>query len=278
MKLLRILIKMVVYSTIIIFLFGLYTTYIERELLITKKHNIELRENGKDEIKIAQFSDTHLGEYFSLEQLEKVVKKINKVNPDIVVFTGDLMDNAAEYSPIEETIEILSKIDAKIGKYAVYGNRDYGGGAVRFYRDMMEKSGFVVLSNQNETINIRNRKLHIMGGDDALMGEHNPSTTVGNINEEDINILLLHEPDLVDQYNGYPIDLALAGHSHGGQVYIPFYGPIKRNVLSEKYNKGFYELENSRGSTIYVNTGIGNTKVPFRFFNVPEISVFKIKF
>ena len=98
-----------------------------------------------------------------------------------------------------------------------------------------------------------------------------------NIKEEDINLLLIHEPDLAEEYANYPIDFIFSGHSHGGQVYIPFYGPIKKNLLSEKYNKGLYDLNNERGTRLYVSSGLGNTKVPFRFLNVPEILLFNLK-
>ncbi|MGL4773449.1 MAG: metallophosphoesterase, partial [Clostridium sp.] len=195
----------------------------------------------------------------------------------IVVFTGDLMDNASNFNEKEKISKVLGKIESNIGKYAVYGNRDYGGGAVRVYRSMMEESGFKVLSNQSESITFNNKKINIFGGDDALIGEHDAKRTIKGIKNEDVNILLLHEPDLIEEYAKYPIDLALAGHSHGGQVYLPFYGPIKKNVLSENYYRGMYDIENKRGTKLYVNTGLGNTKVPFRFLNIPEITVFNMR-
>ena len=97
------------------------------------------------------------------------------------------------------------------------------------------------------------------------------------IREDRLNLLMLHESDLVDDFLSYPIDLAVAGHSHGGQVYIPFYGPLLTTSLAEKYVRGFYDLGTDRGTTLYVNTGIGNTKVPFRLFNVPQITVLTIQ-
>lgn len=253
-----------------------YITFVERNMLIVKNEDIVLQENNENELKVIQFSDTQLGEFYSLENLKKVVDKINKENADIVVFTGDLIDNAAKYNDKDKIANILKQINSKQGKYAIYGNHDYGGSAFAYYESIMSEGGFKVLKNESINIDINNKKVSIYGADDGLLGKNNIEKTMKNIKEENLNILLLHEPDLIDKYDEYPIDLALAGHSHGGQVYIPFYGPIKKNELSKKYYKGKYKIEN--GIELYVNTGLGNTKVPFRFLNVPEITVFNIKF
>lgn len=277
-KIFKTIITLINITVLSLLLLGIYTTFIERNLLIVKRNNITINENGEDKLKVVQITDTQLGEYYNLGHLNKVVNKINNLNPDIVVFTGDLIDNAVAYEDIYNISDILGKIKANIGKYGVYGNHDIGGGAVRYYEDIMIESGFTILENENEFIEYNGRFINILGGDEALMGNHNAKETVKNIDEEDLNLLLIHEPDLIQEYEEYPIDLALSGHSHGGQVYIPFYGPIKKNVLSEIYNKGLYDIDNERETKLYVSTGLGNTKVPFRFMNIPEIALFNIKF
>jgi len=273
----KILKKMIIYLIIIIAIIGVYSMYIEPKLMRVKDYGTIIDKGEKKELKIVQFSDTQLGEFFSLEQLEKVVEKINSTEPDIVAFTGDLIDNASQYEEISQIADVLSKINCKIGKYAVYGNHDYGGGAVRYYDSIMEQSGFKVLKNSSEYIKLEDANIRIFGADEKLMGGYNAEETMNGINESDINLLILHEPDLIDDFKDYPIDLALAGHSHGGQVYIPFYGPIINNILSEKYNKGFYQLNNERKTKLYVNTGLGNTKLRPRLGNIPEVTTFIIK-
>lgn len=153
-----------------------------------------------------------------------------------------------------------------------------GGGAIRYYQNIMTKSGFTVLKNDSKTINFEGKNISIFGADDYLMGNPSVEETMKGINLNNINILLVHEPDVIDKYSKYPIDLALAGHSHGGQVYIPFYGAVIKNVLAKKYTKGFYQLDNEMKTKIYVNSGLGNTKLPFRFGNIPQVSLFNIKF
>lgn len=259
-------------------LIGFYSAYVEPHLLRVKQYDMKFEQVAGNPITVVQFSDTHVGDFFITEDLKKVVDKINEQQADLVLFTGDLMDNAAEYDgSIDEIATILSKIKATNGKYAVFGNRDYGGGAERFYEDLMESAGFEVLVNSSRTLEVKGTTISLFGADDALIGYYNSNKTMQGISNDHLNLLLIHEPDLISDFLSYPIDLATAGHSHGGQVYIPFYGPLLTTALAEDYVRGLYDFGNNRKTLLYVNTGIGNTKVPFRLFNVPQISVFKLE-
>ena len=259
-------------------LIGFYSAYVEPHLLRVKQYDMKFEQVAGNPITVLQFSDTHVGDFFTTEDLKKVVDKINEQQADLVLFTGDLMDNAAEYDgSIDEIATILSKIKATNGKYAVFGNRDYGGGAERFYEDLMESAGFEVLVNSSRTLEVKGTTISLFGADDALIGYYNSNKTMQGISNDHLNLLLIHEPDLISDFLSYPIDLATAGHSHGGQVYIPFYGPLLTTALAEDYVRGLYDFGNNRKTLLYVNTGIGNTKVPFRLFNVPQISVFKLE-
>ena len=251
----------------------LYGTFIEPDLLRVMHYDFLHSKIEGQPIKVVQFSDTHIGDFFTTEELQKVVDKINEQQADLVLFTGDLMDDASVYQgSIEEIGAILSNIQSKFGNYAVFGNRDYGGGAERFYEELMESAGFHVLLNNQETINVNGTTISLFGADDARIGYYNAKQTMQGIEEENFNLLLVHEPDLVDDFIDYPVDLVVAGHSHGGQVYIPFVGPLLTTTLAEKYVRGLYEI--NEDLSLYVNTGIGNTRVPFRLFNVPQITVF----
>ncbi|WP_265887205.1 metallophosphoesterase [Clostridium botulinum] len=244
--------------------------------------NIEINNSSniknEDTIKIAQISDIHLGEYYAIDKLEKLVNKVNSQNADIIVFTGDLFDNVSKFEDTSKVVPILKKLNANIGKYAIYGNHDYGGGAKNIYKNVMEDSGFKILVNEQANVKLDSGKtMSILGLDDALLGNPDVEKTARNIKGSNYNLLLLHEPDLSDKFVSYNIDLILAGHSHGGQVKIPFLGEIVTPPLAEKYKDGLYNLNTKRNTQLYVNSGIGNTKVPFRFMNVPEVSIFEIK-
>jgi len=251
----------------------LYAMFIEPDLLRVIHYDFPHTKIQGQPIKVVQFSDTHIGDFFTIEELQKVVDKINEQEADLVLFTGDLMDDASVYKgSVEEIGTVLSNIQSKFGNYAVFGNRDYGGGAERFYEELMGSAGFHVLLNNHETINVNGTTLSLFGADDALIGYYDAKQTMQGIEEENFNLLLVHEPDLVDDFIDYPVDLVVAGHSHGGQVYIPFVGPLLTTTLAEKYVRGLYEI--NENLSLYVNTGIGNTRVPFRLFNVPQITVF----
>ena len=251
----------------------LYAMFIEPDLLRVIHYDFPHSKIQAQPIKVVQFSDTHIGDFFTIEELQKVVDKINEQEADLVLFTGDLMDDASVYQgSIEEIGTVLSNIQSKFGNYAVFGNRDYGGGAERFYEELMESAGFHVLLNNHETITVNGTTLSLFGADDALIGYYDAKQTMKGIEEGNFNLLLVHEPDLVDDFIDYPVDLVVAGHSHGGQVYIPFVGPLLTTTLAEKYVRGLYDI--NENLSLYVNTGIGNTRVPFRLFNVPQITVF----
>ncbi|WP_313893251.1 metallophosphoesterase [Psychrobacillus sp.] len=252
-----------------------YSVKIEPNRLVVNEFDFELVSGGEDSIRIVQFSDVHLGPNYSLKQLEKLVHKINKLRPDIITFTGDLMDIPSQFDDRSKISEILSKLNNTYGNYAVWGNHDYGGGGVRFYEDIMTASGFEILKNENGIIELENGKaLNVVGVDDAMLGNPDIQMAFAGINSHLPTLLLLHEPDLVEEVAYDKVDLILAGHSHGGQVVLPGIGPLYTPPLAQKYEKGLYALE--VGKHLYVNSGIGTTKIAIRFGNPPEISVFDV--
>lgn len=238
-----------------------------------------LNQETEDSIKIVQFSDIHIKEDFTYKNLEKVVNTINEQNPDVVVFTGDLYDNYAKYNDDKKIVRELQKIQANYDKIAIWGNRDYGGGAVRQYENIMEQAEFTVLKNENWYITTdTNKKVLFTGVDDSLLGNvYMPDDT--KIYNSDYDILLTHEPDMADIFQEYNYDLVLSGHSHGGQVNIPFIPIINQMAVSatslaSKYTGGMFQL--GTYTNMYVNTGIGTTHISARFGVPPEISVFTI--
>ncbi len=261
--------------TVTIILYS-YARLIEPVLLTVKYENIYSNLiNNYDNLKIIQFSDTHISEFFDVNNLKKAVDKINAQNPHIVVFTGDLVDKYNEYENkynTHEIWEVLSEINAPLGKYAVFGNHDYGGGAERAYKQIMENSGFQVLLNENAKIEEYN--INIIGIDDSIFGTFDEEAIVGFLDEDYFNIILSHEPDIAELFFEYSVDLFLAGHSHGGQINLPFinYTP----PLAQKYVRGMYEIDNYRQTKIYVNVGLGTSQLPMRFMAAPELTVINL--
>lgn len=274
-RVIRRIIKCLFILSIVLVGIIIYAFKIEPKRLVTREFDVELSLESRESIRVVQFSDTHLGPDYSLQQLEKLVDRINELEPDIITFTGDLIDVASEFEERSEISGILGKLNSAYGKYAVWGNHDYGGGGVRFYEDIMIKSGFKLLRNQHSTIELDSGQfITMIGLDDAMLGQPDIEKSFMGVNGQGANLLLLHEPDLVDGIEVDRFDLALAGHSHGGQVVVPLFGPLVTPPFAKIYTKGMYQL--ATDTHLYVNSGIGTTKVAVRFWNPPELSVFDL--
>ncbi len=237
-----------------------------------------------DNMKIVHFSDVHLGEHFDEKQLRGLVDRINIEHPDIIVFTGDLVDNFHRYGDKRHGAQrILAQLQATLGKYAVFGNHDRGGGGSGIYQSYMEEAGFTVLVNATRKIRLPNYNeyITISGLDDFLLGTPDIHGTLQALEPDIFNLLVVHEPDVADQVADYPIDLQLSGHSHGGQVQLPLLGAIYTPPLAKRYVEGMYQIEGTstlnKPMQLYVNRGIGTTELPIRFLSKPEITVLTLK-
>ncbi|AZB42622.1 metallophosphoesterase [Bacillus sp. FJAT-42376] len=228
-----------------------------------------------DGMKLIQFSDTHLSEYYTLGQLEHIQEIINDYSPDAVFFTGDLMDDPGSYKHPEKIIPLMKKIKAPLGKFAVYGNHDHGGYGSDAYSEIMSRAGFNVLKNETVKIRLANQSFITIGGlDDLILGRPDYERTAGAFHPDSYNILLAHEPDAWIRAKNFPVDLQLSGHSHGGQIQLPFYGPVITPPLADIYTEGLYKYGTRK---LYVNRGLGTTRLPFRFLSMPELTVFTLK-
>lgn len=226
--------------------------------------------------RVVQFSDTHIGFNYTLDQLTELIKKINKLKPDLVVFTGDLVDKPHLYNWNDQLIQILSGINAIKGKYWVYGNHDHGGYGTEIVQQTMEKSNFKLLQNSHVTIENQGAKFNLAGIDDMILGQPNIQQTLKGAKTEYFTLLLAHEPDFADISKNYVIDAQFSGHSHGGQVRIPFFGHIYTPTFAEEYVQGKFTL-GSNPLQLFVNRGIGTTRLPYRFLCKPELTVYQFQ-
>lgn len=256
----------------------MYMKYIEPKWIETVRMEIShpLIPKSFNRFKIVQFSDTHLGYHFDSEQLKRTVEIISRENPDLIVFSGDLVDNLFTFFHWDETILLLNELSAPKGKFAVYGNHDHGGWGSEKYKQIMESGGFTLL--KNESVFIKNDEDdHIMlaGVDDAMLGKPDLKETFALLPTDTFTILISHAPDLADEVARFPVHFQLSGHSHGGQVQIPLAGPLITPPYGKKYVEGFYRVR--KDFSVYVNRGLGTTRLPYRFFSRPEITVFTLK-
>jgi predicted MPP superfamily phosphohydrolase len=262
---------------------GRFDLTVRRETLSFKK--LPPKFSG---LKIVQLSDFHLGSLLNHKQfVEEAVEIINTVNPDIIVFTGDLVNNTSD--ELEPFVEILSQLKAKLGKFSILGNHDYGEyfpwkseyerlQNLERLKKLQENSGFDLILNDN-------RKIEIEGEEISLIGVENwglpPFPQYGDLNKASADIgndifkiLLSHDPTHWDeQVLGYTdIDLTLSGHTHGAQfgIEIPGWRWSPDNMRYKRWG-GLYS-ENQQH--LYVNTGIGFIGFPGRVGMPPEITMF----
>lgn len=250
-----------------------YAHFIEPGRLTVKQLQ-DVSYSMEQPVTVAVFADTHFGFQYDMEDFQKVVDKVNENPPDILLFAGDLIDNLNQYPGDTSQISAkLAMMKANIGKYAVFGNHDYGGGAEHEYEDIMNAGGFKVLVNQQVTF--RKYNLRLIGIDDMLIGYGNPAAA-DRADPAMYNLILCHEPDVADRILESSADYMFAGHSHGGQIRVPFYTQQFLPSYGKKYVKGQYALNNGNKTILYVNSGLGTTKVPARFRAVPELTYLTI--
>lgn len=271
----KILLRGILMLLIIAGMLLFYARYIEpnrlrvEEVTVSSPHVSE----AADGLRIMVFADTHFGPYYTTEDFSKVLSAVEDAKPDVLFFLGDLIDHYSRYSENGDTrwiSEVLSQMEAPHGKFAVYGNHDYGGGAETKYPTVMSDGGFQILAN--ETTVLSDLGLSIIGIDDVLIGYGDPEAAA-EAQDDTFNIVLTHAPDIADRVITYPVDLVLAGHTHGRQVDLRFFDDLVLPPYGKKYISGLYFLPGERGPQLYVTSGLGTTKLPLRFLSVPEVTL-----
>ncbi len=233
-----------------------------------------------DGLRIVHFSDIHYGFFYDTTSLNKLIAKINALEPDIVVFTGDFFD-AAFIPYVEECVEALTNLSAApLGHYAVMGNHDYYSGYNRSTPviEVYEAGGFKVLRNENIRIERDGESIQIAGIDDMLLGKPNLEQTFQQTDPNTFTLFLAHEPEYADRAMEFPIDLQLSGHSHGGQIRLPLLGAIITPPGGRKYVHGLHALNSqTHARMVYTTRGIGTSHIPIRFLCRPEITVLTLR-
>lgn len=269
------IIKFILLVIIIVTSTLLYARYIETNRLVTKE--IPIIDNkindDFDGLKIVHISDTHYKRVITEKYLNKLSKEINLLNPDIVVFTGDLIDKDSNITDDDITIlkNFLNSINYKYGKYAVIGNHDYAID-IDTLNSIYNESNFKLLNNEVDIIYSKNNnKLYLGGISTGNFTDDDISKMI--VNEDIYKILLFHEPDYASDLRNINANLLLSGHSHNGQVNIPI---LKKSFLPKNATKFYEEYYNINGTKMYISSGIGVSRVNFRLFNPPKINFYRI--
>lgn len=226
-------------------------------------------------LRVVQISDIHMGSWMDLERFGQVADLVLAQKPDLLVITGDFLFghnfNEVSEGDLKDLITVLSPLAAILPSFAVLGNHDYWTNS-EAVREMLSACQITELTNTVFTLTRGSEKLHLCGVDDVWEGNVQLENVLSQLADESAAILLAHEPDFADTSSATGrFDLQVSGHSHGGQVVIPYYGPPILPLLGRKYPSGLYKV----GEMFqYTNRGVGTGALPVRFNCPPEITLF----
>lgn len=276
----HVFLNIVIFVIVLVTSLFLYAKYIGIKGIRIKEYrvvNSTLPSNFSG-VKIVHFSDLLYKSTITDDDVTELVDKINMLKPDIVVFTGDLVNKNIKIKEKEKEFLIneLSNINATIGKYAIYGDYDY---YLDSYEEILEKSNFTLLDNSYDEIYYKtNESIYLVGIPSSIKSNIKMEEAFKEYDENNRKwtIVLIHDGNtikLLDEGN-YEVDLILGGHSLNGSIVLPYYG----GLFIDKYSYKYYDEYYKKGITdIYISSGIGTNDYKFRFNNKPSINFYRLK-
>jgi len=240
--------------------------------------------NGADTLnglRIVQISDIHIGQNLKRAELERFVARVSALDPDLVCITGDIADSPA--ADLEGFLPILAQLRARYGVFAILGNHDHRTGADHVAAALRRLTPFTVLRDEHVSLAINGHPLHVVGLDDrgynwAHGMPHVPylEAAVAVLPPGEPILLLCHRPDIFPQAIAEGVALTLAGHTHGGQLAVPWFNGRVRNLAEfiTAFDRGLFERD---GSYLYVNCGLGVTAQRIRLNAPREITLIEVQ-
>lgn len=257
----------------------IYFFYFQNNSIVVSEYTVssdKLPQNF-DGYNIVQLSDLHNKSFG--ENQSDIVKRVEEIEPDAIVFTGDLMDSTRYEEP--PSLILMERLVERAPVYYVTGNHEWESGRFNTFEDKLKNIGVQVMRNTTEDISIGSDEIQITGIDDPASAggsyvkrnetEENINHSIEGLERKgNFNFLLAHRPEMVSLYGEYGFDVVFSGHAHGGQFRIPFVGGLiaPGQGLFPKYTSGKHK---SDSTTLIVNRGLGNSVIPIRIFNRPEI-------
>lgn len=232
--------------------------------------------------RIAHLSDFHYDDYFSVVPLRRAIDIVNRLQPDLIVLTGDFVTAPmrvskgaradAAVAAVEPCAQLLSTLRA--GRVlAVLGNHDLNTNATHITA-VLQSHAIEVLRNRSIALERGGQRLWVAGVDDVLEGKPDLKLALSQVPPAEPVVLLAHEPDWADHAARRPIDLQLSGHSHGGQIRLPIIGPPYLPPLGRKYPRGIRRIG---PLVLYTNSGIGTIGIPMRLNCPPEVTMITLR-
>jgi len=254
----------VLLSLILIVVWGVvvYGSFIEPRMLVVREQPVAI-DAGDASLNVVVVSDLHLGRYRDAAWTRRVVRRINTLQPDVVILLGDLVDGRSGHHDLAP----LAELQTRLGTYAVLGNTDYKQGAVDI-RHAVERYNVEVLTN--EWVRLGEDGPVLAGLDDIWFGQPDWEQALADIPEDVPVILAVHNPDEANRAEFHGVDLMLSGHTHGGQIRLPLIGPVVSppTTLGRHYDRGMFAYG---AMNMFITSGAGESGVRARLFNPPEI-------
>lgn len=232
-------------------------------------------------LRIAQISDIHIGQSLDRHQLERFVVRVNELQADLVCITGDIADSPG--ADLDGFLPVLAQLRARYGVFAILGNHDHHTGADHVEAALRRLTPFTVLRDDWTSLDVNGQRLHIVGLDDrgrdwARGVPHVPDldAMLAAIPRGEPVLLLCHRPDIFPQAAAGGVALTLSGHTHGGQLAVPWFKGRVRNLAEfiTAFDRGLFERD---GSYLYVNSGLGVTAQRIRLNAPREITLIEVQ-
>lgn len=263
-------------SNFIILFITIFLIYIYLQVNYPKTCDISIKSNKlpfNKTFKILQISDLHNKKFYKNNKC--IISKIRKLNPNIIVITGDIIDaNTKNYDNAFNLIENIVRINPNT--YFVSGNHEWRNINNNEFIKEIKKRKIIVLNNSNAIYSKDDLFVNICGVDDSDSNHENINLAFKNVCTDYFTVLLSHSPDIIVKYTNLPANLILSGHTHGGQIRLPLIGAIVSSGqgLFPKYQKGLYKI--STCQTLYIDSGLGTRAFPIRFLNRSQVSLMHI--
>lgn len=240
--------------------------------LAVERHTIGLRRLPREleGLRIVHLSDVHHSPFTGREQVERAVEVANSLQPDIIALTGDYISHEREY--IQPCAEMLGRLKARCGVYAVLGNHDNWVDAP-LITDLFRLEGIRVLINEGIRFEDRGASFWLAGVDDTMVGLEDLPLALAGSSDDEMKLLLAHNPIILRRAARAGVDLVLAGHTHGGQVTWrserSASGRVRRRILRGLARRG--------ETQIYVTRGLGTVVLPVRYGCLPEVALLELR-
>jgi predicted MPP superfamily phosphohydrolase len=248
------------------------SAFSEPFMLTVEHHSIFLHRLPKafDGFRIVHLSDIHHSPFTSREQIERAVDAANRLQPDIVALTGDYISHERKFAA--PCAELLGRLRARHGVYAVLGNHDHWTDAP-LITDLFRAEGITVLINQGMRFEQRGAAFWLAGVDDTMVGLEDLPLALAGSQDSEMKLLLAHNPIILRRAVRAGVDLVLSGHTHGGQVSLR----SERSASGRPRRRLLRGLGSQGETQIYVTRGLGTVVLPVRYGCPPEVSLLELR-